>query len=328
MLALPSLAAVPRSYSAGVRNPLAAKLALSLAGAAEPQKPRRRAASIEIDVLQAQLAAWLGRMNAAAQFIAPRLHLALNMGPLDWGGERHEDLYTLWLMPGLPLGTEWTLERRWKALEARAPGLAGAALDALEHAGRHAFVLYTPGMAEFFATHCWWMGCDDESEVLLNMDQPDEDGEYDFPTRAWFDRVLPRCVTRPHGMKRSRLERYVRKGGDVAAIARLVLELQAECQAAHRRRRHDFDFESQDDNGFRAIGTAALLRWNERDPMLRVFDDYANLAAQEGCDDALGWFLLEDAEDLPKVLGQLERMFAIARKMEALVPLVATRSRP
>lgn len=327
MLALPSLGAVPRAYTTGARSVLAARLALAIAGNREPQCPPRRVASIEIDVLQAELQAWLARMNADGSFIRPRMHLALNAGPLDYHGPgEQDDVYTLWILPTGPgvIGDQWTLERRWKALERVAPGLASAALDAIERAGRHSFALYTPGMAEYFACNAWWYGSDDEAEVLLNHE--DEEDAPDVPTRAWFDQVLPRCATHAHGIARARLEHYAHRRDDAGKAARLVAELQADARAADRRKDDfDFDFESQDDGGFRALGLAATLRWNARDPMLRLFDDYAEQASSEGADDALGWFTLESAADLPKLLAQLERMFATARRIERLIQLVATR---
>lgn len=337
MLALPDLGGIQRVYTTVRSDPLAAKLALALAGKGEIRPPRRRVQSVEIDLLQQQLQAWLNRMNADAKFIFPRLHVSLNQAHTIFyrGPETSDDTYTVWIgdEPDELVGTIWHLEHRWKALEARAPGLAAAALNALAHAGLHSFPLYTPAAAEYWACHNWWWGEDDETYILAEyreeVSNPKEPPPDDMPTRAWFDKVLPRCVTRPHSrLKRAGLERHGRRRDDVGEIARRVLELDAVCKAAQRRK-SAFEFQHSDDNGFCAVGFSACLRWNAQDPMLQIYDDHANAQANgEGCEDVYGWFAMDNARELPKLLAELEHYFAIVRRIEGLVPLVATRYRP
>lgn len=338
MLSFPDIATAPRSYTTAEPNALAARLALSIAGD-RPIRAGHRAASqrLEVGILQDQLQRWLDRMNAGARFIRPLVHVSLYRAVtiFDDKPENEDETYTVWIRnePDELVGTVWTLERKWKALEARVPGLAAAALHAINHAGAHSFPLYTPGHAEYWATYQWWRGEDDESSILddyrAELDDPKAKAPDDMPTRAWFNKMLPPEVCRPSSRQLTgkRLARVAHRRSDLGEIARQVIDLAQECRASHRRK-SEFTFTSQDDNGFQGVGYSACLRWNTSDPMLRIYDDYTNEAANcEGVDDVFGWFVMDAADDMPALLAELEHYFRIVRKIERLIPLIATRYR-
>lgn len=341
MLALPDICAAPRAYTTAQSNPLAAEMALALAGDGEIPAPRAKRGALELDVLRGQLADWRDRRLAGMKFIRPSLHLALNQSPSEWTGlEDAASAYTLFVGNANEdfFSAVWRLERRWRALQAVAPGLAPAALNAIEHAARHSFPVYTPGTALCWASMNWWMGEEDERDVLAEYRS--EEGEDapapdDMPTRAWLDKLLPPMVTMPRSsLERSGLERLARRQSDAGEIARLVLAIQAACSAAHRRekqerrrRKNRIEFASQDEGGFTALGFAAALCWNARDPMFRIFDDCANSKADgEGCNESYGWFVGTGGHRLPEILAELDHCFAIARLIDRLLPLIATRT--
>lgn len=336
MLAIPSISGAPVEYSTAEPNALAARIALALAGRKPVPAPRRPKYTVELQILQRQLQDWLDRMNADSRFIEVRLHVALrSVVRFDTDDDNAEaEEYTVWISgkEGLHTGSIWTLERRWKALEAKAPGLAAAALHAIAHAGMHSFPFFVPAQAESWASYQYWHGCNDESEVLdeyrSEVGNPKAGAPEEMITRAWFDKALPPAVCRPraHRANSKTLQRFARRGGEVGEIARRVIKLEAECAASHRHK-SAFEFESQDDNGFQAIGYSACLRWNSADPMLRIYDDYVNEAHQcEGVESAYGWFVMDAAADLPKLLAELEHYFRVLRKAERLIPFIATRS--
>jgi PRTRC genetic system protein F len=333
MIALPELDSVPRRLNAALINPLAARCSLALAGDGPIYPPRREVQGLEIDTLQAQLQRWLTGAVAEFEIFDPRIHIALGQAP-DSGEDRtpESDLYSVWLGPQDEdlVGSVWCLERRWNELEKAAPGLAPAALIALEHAGKHSLPLYTPSVAFYFACYAWWWGEEDEKETLSQYreerDEPMAAAPDDMPTRAWLDKVLPPAVTMPRTrLGRQALERLARRGGELGAVARNVLELQQLSVTAHRRK-SEFSFESSDDEGFLAASFAATLRWNARDPMFRAYDDHTNEAANNaGVEEAYGWFVMDSAKELPALLKEIERYFQLARAVEKLIPLVSTR---
>lgn len=342
MLALPSLGTALRAYTTASANPLAAQMALALAGEAELPALRKPDAP-EIAALERQLAAWLARQNAQMKFLRAGVHLALNQSPSGWDsdeGAGAPDAYTLVIRNHDEeyFGSVWHLERRFRMLDSEVPGLAAAALNAISHAGAHSFCVYTPGQALYWASMTWWMGEEDESEVLAEYRAMDGEGAElpeDIPTRAAFDKALPRAVTMPRSqLKRADLERIGRRGDAAGLAARLVIAIDEACKAVHRRdkaiarsKRPAFDLESQDETGFTAMGCMAALRWNARDPMFRVYDDYGNRHAEDaGTTDAIGWIGAEGAEHLPALLESLEQRFAISRLIENLLPLIATQA--
>lgn len=335
MLALPALTGAPRSLRATASDPMAARLALALAGDAPIRMPRARTHPLELHVLQAELKAWLGREIAKLTLFKPGVHVTVGATP-DHSSMR-EDLplskaigphgYTLFLGTGQSylIGPVFYLERRWHELEALAPGLAGAALAAIDHASRHSLPIFTPSAAEHFASYHWWMGEDDEAEVLANYREeagenaPDPD---DIHTRAAFDQALPRAVVRASGLTKAKLERLARRR-DVGEIARLALELKDGAARACRRDGEP-EFHSNDEQGMQAIGFAATLRWNARDPMPELFDHYINEAANcEGYEEAFGWYVSHDPAELPAILCAIERRLELARLVERLLPLIA-----
>lgn len=335
MLALPALTGAPRSLRAATSDPLAARLALAIAGEAPIRTPRARTHSLELHVLQAQLKAWLGVELAKLSLFKPGVHVTVGATP--YHDETREDLplskaigqhgYTVFLGTGQShiIGPIFYLERRWHELEALAPGLAGAALAAIGHASRHALPLFTPSVAENFACFHWWMGEDDETEVVANYrDQAGENAPIpdDIQTRGAFDKALPRAVTRARGLSRAKLERLARRR-DVGEIARLALELK-DAAAKACRRLDEPELHASDDQGMQAIAFAATLRWNAADPMPELFDHYSNDAANgDGYEEAFGWYISHDPAALPAILRAIERRFELARLVERLLPLIA-----
>jgi len=341
MLALPALTGAPRSVRAATSDPVAARLALAIAGEGPIRAPRGRSHTVELHVLQEKLKAWLGAELARFSLFKPGVHITVGATP--YHAEMREDQplqkalgpggYTVFLGTDQSyiLGPIFYLEKRWRDLEASAPGLAASALDALDHAARHSLPLFLPHHGEYFASFHWWMGEEDEAEVLANYRE--EAGENapppdDIRTRAAFDAALPPAVCRPKRLSAEKLERLARRR-DVGTLARLTLELRAATAKACRAGGKDPEFHSADDNGMQAIGYAATVRWNSADPMPELFDHYANDAANsEGYEESFGWYVSRDPAALPWILRSIERRLELARLVEPLLPLIGTRGRP
>lgn len=326
MLGLPSLQGIQPALKSASHDPAIARLALVAAGPGPIAPLRRTEQTLELDILHRSLTDWLERQNAPLQLFAPRIHITVgqfNNLKVDDGG------FTLWFGASETLGSVWHLAERWNRLEKEAPGLAPAALSALMHGGVHSFPLYTPGVCEEYACWCWWHGEMNEAEVLADyrdeIDKPDAPPPADMITREKFDKALPRAVQRPRSkLSKKDLERLARRANKHGAIARLVLELRTECAASHRRK-NEPAMEYGDDDGMVTCGFAAMLRWKDNDPMTQAFDDYFNEHSQAaGVEESYGWYPAETAAELPGILKALEGRYRIARKVEELIPMIAT----
>lgn len=326
-LGLPSLRGIEPALKSANHDPAIAKLALVAAGRGPIAPLRRTEQTLELDILHRSLTDWLERQNASLKISSPRVHI--NVGQfnnlrVDDGG------FTLWFGSGSTVDSVWHLMNRWTQLEKEVPGLASSALSALGHAGLHSFPLYTPSICEEYASWCWWHGEMDEREVLANyreeLNKPDAAVPADMITREKFDKALPRAVTRPRSNRLSskKLKRIAGRTNKHGAIARLVLELRADCAASHRRR-NEPEMQFVDDDGMVTCGFAAMLRWKDNDPMAQAFDDYFNEHSQSSSvEESYGWYSAESADELPGILKALENRYRIARKVEELIPMIAT----
>lgn len=318
MLALPDLHAVPRRVAMDHASPLAAKLALAVAGKGEI--PGRAGKLPEFATLERLLQARLDRASRGLRHLRCSVRIFLNDTRYEvWLQPEHEDYW----------GTVWHLEPRWKALERAAPGLAASAIVAIDKAQRRAVPVLMPEAVAWMAEFAWWSGEPDETMVLdeLRANQPDGEPlpkDHGIPLRADFDRALPTFVQRPRGQSRKAIERYTAAGNREADVARALLEL------LDALRRHDTEptFELQDEHGAHFMANAAVLRWNDRDPTNQVFDDYGHQHAEcDGVECAYGFWPAESADDLPRILAALDRRLALAIRMEHLLDLIARRSR-
>lgn len=343
MLQLPSLRGVRPQYAATGADAHSARAALALLDAGHPMPTihARRAqgtVAIEQAALRRMLADWLAERQAALQLVS----LGLQVG--SGGGSVVEDAhvcdYGMTIGVGHHSGECWDttlyLHNRFRKI-GNTP-LFRAALLAIDTAMRWSFPLYTPRIARGFAEYLFWNGEDDETEVLRYHNEEREEGEplvtaedIDIVTRAMFDQYLPPVVTEIHRskdktLKEPALRNLARRQNIEGEVARATLELNALVRTERRRRAPAFEFTFGDDNGYQALGVATVLRWNEDDPMPRLFDDYGQDAAESsGYTEAFGWFSVGPAQ-FPQLLAHLQRRIEIFAALENLALLIAEKS--
>lgn len=238
------------------------------------------------------------------------------------------------------IDSSWVLEARWKSLEARAPGLAASALDVLMHAAQHALPLYTPSLALHYCDYVHWRGCGDEQEVLHEIIEFDEEipagqitaedirrvaNERGMLLRSDVDKTLPRFVQSPKSLTAKQLGALCARRGEIGEIAAAVLHLRRATTRACRRKEEP-GFESMDSDTILAFGFGAALRWTIRDPMLRFFDDYAQMESESSMaiEPSFGWYGYQPGQ-LPAILTSVLTRLQLAREIEKILPMLATR---
>lgn len=328
MLTLPSLAGVPGMYNTPAKDggQLCAQYALAVAGKG-PLAPLKipPAAAAASTLLARDLSAWADRMSDKLRYLKLKVHLSIGSVP---DSEEQDATAALFLVSkeSNVIGSVWQLEHRWRALERLAPGLAETALEAITFNSYHgAIPAYTPREALALASWVIWRGEEDESELIAELKQEGgkpEDYE-DIFTRAKFDRAIPTNVSDPaKRWTQNQLEQRAAKSGKVAEIARLVLEVREKIARVPRKtwfHRHDAS------SGEDAVQFAYAIRWNGRDPMFWIFDDWANMQSQEGFHEVLGWVTSEGPHDFKQVLAALELRIESQAAIERLLPFIATK---
>jgi PRTRC genetic system protein F len=342
MITFPSLHGVPPALGLSASDPEAAKCALALAAAGVLAPVRRGGQLLEHAALLREITARAQALFAPLEIFRPRVHLWLGHAPSCACHAADGEACSLWLANADRdyWSTEWSLERDFQHLEGHAPGLVAAALDAIADLHWYALPVYTPHQALGMASFAWWYGEMDEKEALLNYLDADPGADPEkiaqepekhlpFPTRAWFDKHLPRAVNEFQGRARQKtLERYSHRGGAIAEIARLVLDVREEAKSARRgRRAAKFELHRQDDNDdTQCCCYAAAIRWNAEDPMHRVFDDYWHYQSESyRIEDAYGWIPFKGAQELPAALAAVEVLVKRARMTERLLRRIATK---
>lgn len=317
MLALPTLGGMPTRLSAGGASPLAARLALAIVGDDKldyriGHAPERRTLEKLLQARHARATAGLHHLHCSLLVVDRDPDFGVSLAPED----------------GEYIGSEWTLERRWQELERTAPGLAGSALSTIDAGARAGLPIYLPGTAEHYASYAWW-GCEMDEKMVLEQIEEGEAvaGDHGVPLRRDFDAALPKHVQHPRSAPLAKLTAWARRRDRAGDVARATLALR-DLLRADRRRAATHELVTEDENGALMLGYAAALRWNAKDPMYQVFDDFAHDWAQgSGVEAVYGYYEAEDPAELETILQQVERRLEIARATERLLELVADRSR-
>lgn len=336
MFTLPSLDGVRHQYSMGGGEQVFARLALEAWPRHAPPAPMPLALQFGQGRIERIALSW--RIHEALELRCDQLRIfdvAVTVASNADGvfvilGARSGDV----------LGSRWSLATRWKQLEAMAPGLAATALSTLTHAGAHSIPLFTPGIAVSYCDFVHWAGCGDERTAINDWGLLEEDGVIGTPTdadyrriieergmitRAQVDKAIPRAVQTPKPLSLARLTELARRRGEVGEVADAVLALR---QATTRdcKRKEQPPFESRNDADMVAIAFGATLRWNDRDPALRFFDDYANQESESGgIEECYGWYPCQPG-NLPAIIASLKARLELAAKVETVLQLVARRS--
>lgn len=334
MITIPTLAGVPPVLATSTSDPTAARCALAIAPPGDMRPIDRRGALLEHAALQAELLEWTKTATKDLEIFRPHCRLWLGFAPSCECDIKHETSFSIWLSNanGDTWDSRWIIEPRFARLERAAPGLVAAALRAIAETHWHALPVFSPYIAIGMASFTWWYGEMDETYALseyydMRVDEPVDPSKCPIPRRAWFDKMLPPVLTQFKGAaKLKTLERYARFGGTVGELATRVLELREAGRKASRAK-PKYTLHGRNDE-LHCAGFGATLRWNTRDPMPQVYDDHwHNISESEGVEDPYGWFPFHTPKDLPDVLAVVAAHFALARRIEHVIELIAERSR-
>jgi len=328
VIALPSLAQAPAVYATASQHAQAARCALLLA----PEGPIAPAGSskkpAELAQLERFLHAWMEKATRGLEIFQPALHLVLDRAPgCACVANAHQPM-SLWLRnrDGDAWNTSWRLDRRWAVLQKSAPGMPAAALEALHAASRAGLPIYTPHESLGHCSWQHWVGENDERFALENWDEgmtPEKAEAEGFPTRRWLEASLPPIAkANRRAMSRMRLEQDWGPHRDVARAIIGVLD----AVKAHKPPKGAASLHDHEDDLW-CVGYGVTLRWNEADPMGRLFDDFANgLFEAFEVQETYGWLPIADAErHLLPTLAAIEGRIAVARAAEKLIRLIAER---
>ena len=321
MIAIPRLDGVRAAYGTVGMDRLAALCALQLAERL-PSQPPRSSLYLEQATLAAMLERWLEEQCRGMRVHDPIIKVITSeraLEPFDEQdgkricihvGNRRWDCWSR---------SQWHLQRRWQEIERAAPGLARTALCIVTHAAQHGLPVFTPGMAGSYAERFWdW----NEEMAAEGEENPDA------LTRADFHAAIPVAVSRECAELRGpALARIARRRDDIGRIAERVIELTAATAREHRRKKRTETLFCDASGGYESLGYAAVLRWNGTDPMERIFHDYGQSCADsEGYNEAYFCSLI-GPEQMRDWMFDMERRFELARMVDGLVPLIATRAR-
>jgi len=318
---------VPAVYTTATESRVAARCALLIAPKGQIAAIPGRKAPLEFAQLERALHGWMENATRGLEIFRPKAHLCVDRSPACECTERTEQPMSLWLInrDGEPWNSRWRMDRRWKDLQKAAPGMPAAALEALRIASALGLPIYTPHVALSYCSWHHWLGEDDETWALkeweegMTVEKAEAQG---FPTRRWLEKQLPPLASEyRRGISRARLAR----SGQRRDVARAILELYAAIKAnGPPRGANSFH---RDDDEHVCIGFGLSLRWNEDDPMDRLYDDYANsMFESHHVESHYGWFPVCKPAQLTATLEAVRRRFSIARAAEKLIHLIAERS--
>ena len=240
------------------------------------------------------LEAWVRKQVAGLKCLS--LDFRLLLGNDDMGGNQRPSglpllaepgrVTILWFTQCQQLSVGAALER----LEEVRPALGATVLSVIDRISLKLIPAFTPWDALSIAREHYWYGEEDES-TALDENCADDPGEraamqQQMVTRAKIDAAFPAWATTWAG-KRKRIARRELRQIAVSARGVRVREV-AYVTLALDRLDLDDSFLPDMDGAF--LGYGPVLSWTPDDITVRVFDDYANDAAQGEFFDWIGEF--------------------------------------
>jgi PRTRC genetic system protein F len=310
MLALPSLARVPRAYTilGDMAATAATAAALLDAGILSPRTPGRTPA----DVLRHGLRQWLDRQLDGCQRIRVGVEY-YEAGALHrWTGAPTTAgslILRCVAIPHVFVG---------EALERLPEPAARVVMQALGAASSAGLQMLLPADVLEFARFCHWQGEDDERAIVAEYTAQGE--TYEGPTRAHLDAYVPAWAVAPHA-------RNIPAWQVPMTLQPAVEAVYAAIPAARKARLARPDYEEVD-------GAFCLwIRW-KREPGkddealadARIVDDYYEEMAQSvGVSDCFADVEVHTPADVVTRLRAWEPVFTLARAVEALLRAAGVR---
>lgn len=316
MFEIPSLDAVPRSYTLHTVDLLAARAALTMldlgmiATGAQEKAPG--------DLLRSGLKHWLDLHTTDLR----RYHFRIDCGEFDARSPFGDPVgrvmrfdFASWNRQPFIVGPAIT------KCERAITGLGQTALHWLDIAGE-ILPIYSPHNALRLASFEYWGGCDNEAEVVSQAESDGEDLiKQGLLTRKQFDTHIPHWASVPKNAIRMEALKQLanpRRTTITGRVARALIEL-IETLARERRK---VKFITDEEHPL--LPFALWLRWSAKDPMPRIFDDFANAASEHGefREDAARIAIGYDkgsGQILRNFLRGIEPAFPIARAVEGVL---------
>ena len=332
---LPQLtASIPSSLLPASGQRQAARLARCLldAGVIHGAVPARKARE-PLMACQSFLEAWVRNQLAGLKCLALDFRLLLGSEDVDRnerpsGSPLHGEpgrATIIWFTECTQFAVGAALER----LEEIRPALGATVLSVIDRFSMKLIPAFTPWDALSIAREHYWYGEDDES-TALNEYCDDDPGEraamqQEMVTRAKIDAAFPAWATTWAGERQRVTRRELRH---IATFARGAW-VQKVAQAALALNRLDLDDSYLPDADGAFLGYGPVLAWKPDDITVRVFDDYANDAAQGEFCDWIGEFSFDvnDAHDpqaLPYWMAAMKVRLDGVRLLDTLIHELST----
>lgn len=227
----------------------------------------------------------------------------------------------------------YQLEKRITALEQSHPGLGHTALHVFDEKACSLPSILTPNVARYFAQQVWWYWQDNQEDYEAEMSTFNEEEELDPGVCAegpdWFDAQFPKWMFQRPKQRKLLKEKQLRKivasseSDDARQVATQLLDLMLIERGTYRLplvRCGDGPVDEE------CAYFLAYLCWNPNDPLQRLNDDHIQHANEcgDGYTDLLGADAVPmDQAGFFKWKSELEAGFAVLRKLDALLPLIA-----
>ena len=334
-LALPRLDNVPATFSDDQFGAKWARMALLWLDAGEltdddSGHPR--------ELVQTAVKRWMQRQLAGTNHL-DKLEIYLNPTIDPWGClddsqfEGNPEDYWMFSVGNEECAALFELEPGITALEQAHPGLGHTALQVFDDKAGRLLPMFTPVRARETAEYHWWNGVESQEdfrEELECMYGGDQDAVEDALTHGpdAFDAAFPDWMfTNPESRKTlSDEDLQCIADSDVTdqakAVARLLLELRQIDSGSYRLPWLMGQGPVPEEN----IYYAAVIRWNKDDMVCRLLDDrceYANQCSDSFTDLLGADAVLFDQDGFNQWKTEVEAGFAVFRKLDALLPLIA-----
>lgn len=214
---------------------------------------------------------------------------------------------------------QWPVGAGLEGLERLLPGLGATALNILSRRADLIVPLFTPVVAEYWASWLYWYGETNEEFALMESCGDDEEAKEamraDMVTRAKLEAAFPAWALSP---STHRITSRALKAVDTTGWHSSAAEFVADLLRLDRLKVRD-DCRPDVDGEF--IGFSAVLSWREDDMTVRIFDDGVNSASEaEFCDIAGERFISLDApQEMAEWLKSMRRRMRIIALVDRLI---------
>ena len=289
------------------------------------------------ELVQTAVSRWMEKQVAGMKYLNA-FEVSVQSYP-DPCGDRYEhgnvDPDKQWFFGLVTEGSllQWfQLDKRITALEQAHPGLGQTALEIFDDKASRFPPILTPNVARFLASQVWWYWQEDqesyEAEMSSYWDEEELDPEMLAQGPDWFDAEFPEWMfINPHERKTLTADQLQEiaassESDEARRVAALLLQLMARERESYRLPVLQCDGIVEGDNAY----YMAYVCWNPNDPLQRLNDDHIQRANEcgDGYTDVLGADAVPlDQDGFSKWKSELEAGFAVLRKLDALLPLIA-----